>query len=139
MLGVNKVIAMGTVGKDAEVRMMDNGNAVANVSVAVNERYKDKNGEKKELTEWINVVFFGKVAELAQSFCKKGSQIYVEGKLKTEKYEKNGQTHYSTRVIAKEFQMLSGKPELKEQNNHNKAKANGYQQQPDDFDDPLPF
>lgn len=141
MLGINKVIAIGTMGKDPEVRQMANGNTVVNISIAVTEKYKDKNGEKKEITEWINVVFFGKVAEIVAEYCKKGSQIYVEGKLKTEKYEKEGQTHYSTRVVANQVQLLGGKPSGNADNQHNKAKSNGYQPQAEDpdFDDDIPF
>lgn len=141
MLGVNKVIVVGTLGKDPEVRQMNSGNTVVNISVAVSEKYTDKSGEKKEITEWINAVFFGKVAEIVAEYCRKGSQIYLEGKLKTEKYEKEGQTHYATKVIASQMQLLGGKPSSAPNNQHNKAKANGYQpqKQEEDFDDPLPF
>lgn len=141
MMGVNKVVVIGTLGKDPEVRKMSNGNAVVNITVAVSEKYKDKSGENKEITEWINAVFFGRLAEIVAEYCRKGSQVYFEGKLKTEKYEKEGQTHYSTKVIASNMQLLGGKPANSANSQHNKAKANGYQkQEPEEFlDDPLPF
>lgn len=109
MKGINKVIIVGTLGKNPEVRQMDSGNTVANISVAVTEKYKDKQNQPQELTEWINVVFFGKVADIVAEYCVKGSQIYVEGKMKTEKYEKNGQTLYSTKVVGKEMQLLGNR------------------------------
>lgn len=110
--GINKVILVGTAGKDPETRYMPSGGAVTNISLATNEQWKDKNGEKQERCEWHNVVFFGKLAEIAGEYLKKGSQVYVEGKLQTEKWQdKNGNDRYTTKVIANEMQMLGGKPE----------------------------
>lgn len=106
--GINKVILVGTLGRDPEVRYMPSGGAVANVSLATNEQWKDKTtGEKKESTEWHNLVFFGRLGEIAGEYLRKGSLVYVEGKLKTEKYEKDGVTRYSTKVICNELQMLN--------------------------------
>jgi len=111
MSGVNKVIILGNVGKDPETRVTQGGDGVTNISVACTEKYKDKQGEQKEITEWVNVVFFGKLAEIAGKYIKKGSQVYVEGKLKTEKYaDKNGVEKYSTKVIASNMQLVGGKP-----------------------------
>jgi len=112
MASVNKVIVMGNIGKDPEQRSFPDGSPVTNISVACTEKYKDKQGEQKEVTEWVNVVFFGKLAEIAGQYLKKGSSVYVEGKLKTEKYtDKNGVEKYSTKVIANSMQMLGGKPQ----------------------------
>jgi single-strand DNA-binding protein len=111
MASVNKVIVVGNLGRDPEERSFPDGSPVCNITVACSEKYKDKQGEQKEVTEWINVVFFGKLAEIAGQYLKKGSSVYVEGKLKTEKYtDKNGVEKYSTKVIANSMQMLGGKP-----------------------------
>ena len=111
MASVNKVIIVGNLGKDPEERSFPDGSPVCNITVACSEKYKDRQGEQKEVTEWINVVFFGKLAEIAGMYLKKGSSVYVEGKLKTEKYtDRNGVEKYSTKVIASSMQMLGGKP-----------------------------
>lgn len=103
--GVNKVILIGNLGQDPEVRHMPNGNAVANVSLATSESWKDKTtGEAKERTEWHRVVFFGKLAEIVAQYLKKGAKIYVEGKLQTRKWEKDGVDRYSTEVVVDGFQ-----------------------------------
>lgn len=100
MAGVNKVILIGNVGQDPDVRRMPSGDAVANVSLATSETWKDKGtGERQERTEWHRVVFFGKLAEIVEQYVRKGSKLYVEGKLRTRKYDKDGQTHYSTEVV----------------------------------------
>lgn len=112
-MAVNKFIGIGNLGKDPEIRYMQDGKAVANVSIGITEKYKDKQGQQKEVTEWVNIVFFGKLADIVGQYLKKGSQIYIEGKLKTEKYEKDGQTRYSTKVIGESMQMLGGKSESK--------------------------
>ena len=110
--GVNKVILVGTLGKDPEVRYAQSGSALASVSVATNESWKDKNGEKQERTEWHRVKFFGRLAEIAGEYLKKGSQVYIEGSLRTEKYtDKAGVEKYSTDIIANEMQMLGGRPD----------------------------
>lgn len=108
--GINKVILVGTLGKDPEVRYSQSGSALTSVSVATNESWKDKNGEKQERTEWHRVKFFGRLAEIAGEYLKKGGQVYIEGSLRTEKYtDKQGVEKYSTDIIANELQMLGGK------------------------------
>jgi len=113
-MAVNKFIGIGNMGADPEVRYMADGKAVTNVNIAITEVYKDKNGQKKETTEWVNVVFFGRLAEIVGEFCAKGSQIYVEGKLKTEKFEKEGQQHYRTKVVGEKMQLLRSKERPKQ-------------------------
>ncbi len=110
--GVNKVILVGTLGKDPEVRYSQSGAALTSVSVATNESWKDKvTGEKQERTEWHRVKFFGRLAEIAGEYLKKGGQVYIEGSLRTEKYtDKQGVEKYSTDIIANEMQMLGGAP-----------------------------
>lgn len=109
--GVNKVILVGNLGRDPEVRYMPSGNAVANVTVATTESWKDKqSGEKQERTEWHNVVFYSRLAEIAGEYLKKGSQVYVEGSLRTRKWQdKNGNDRYTTEIIASDMQMLGGR------------------------------
>lgn len=109
--GVNKVILIGNLGRDPEVRYMPSGSAVANVTLATSENWKDKQtGERQERTEWHNVVFFNRLAEIAGEYLKKGSQVYVEGSLRTRKWQdKNGQDRYTTEIIVSEMQMLGGR------------------------------
>lgn len=111
--GINKVILVGTLGKDPEVRYSQGGSALTSISVATNESWKDKQtGEQKERTEWHRVKFFGRLAEIAGEYLKKGGQVYIEGSLRTEKYtDKAGVEKYSTDIIANEMQMLGGRPE----------------------------
>lgn len=110
MASVNKVILIGNLGKDPEVRYMPDGAAVANITLATTDSWKDKNsGEKKEATEWHRVVFFRKLAEIAGQYLKKGSQVYIEGSLKTRKWDKDGVTHYTTEIVADSMQMLGRK------------------------------
>ena len=107
--GINKVILVGTLGKDPEVRYSQSGGAITSVSLATNEKWKDKNGEMQERTEWHRVKFFGRLAEIAGEYLKKGGQCYVEGKLRTEKYtDKQGVERYSTDIIADEMMLLGG-------------------------------
>lgn len=110
MSGVNKVILVGRLGKDPEVRNLDNGATVANFSVATSETYKDRTtGEKKEITEWHNVVLWRGLAEVAQRYLHKGDMIYVEGKLRTRSWEKDGVTRYTTEVVGDNMTMLSSR------------------------------
>ena len=109
--GVNKVILVGNCGKDPETKYMPSGGAVTNVSIATSESWKDKqSGETKERTEWHNVVFFNRLAEIVGEYVRKGSQIYVEGALHTRKWQdKSGQDRYTTEVVATEMQMLGSR------------------------------
>jgi len=109
--GINKVILIGNLGQDPDVRYMPNGNAVANVTLATSESWKDKNtGEAQERTEWHRVVFFRRLGEIVGEYCKKGSKIYVEGRLQTRKWQdKNGQDRYTTEIVADQMQMLDSR------------------------------
>ena len=110
MASVNKVILVGNLGRDPETRYMPDGGAITNISIATTSTWKDKSGEKQEATEWHRVAFFGKLAEIAGEYLKKGSQVYVEGKLKTRKWQdKDGQEKYMTEVIADEMKMLGSR------------------------------
>ncbi|OFZ68583.1 MAG: single-stranded DNA-binding protein [Betaproteobacteria bacterium RBG_16_56_24] len=110
-MSVNKVILLGNLGKDPEVRYMTSGEAMATITLATSETWKDKGGEKQEKTEWHRVVFFGKLAEIAGEYLKKGRQVYVEGKLQTRKWQdKEGKDRYTTEIVAKEMTLLGGKP-----------------------------
>jgi single-strand DNA-binding protein len=108
MSGVNKVILIGRLGKDPEVRNLDNGAVVANFSIATSESYKDRTtGEKKEITEWHNIVLWRGLAEIAQKYLKKGDMVYIEGKIRTRSWEKEGVTRYITEIVADNMNMLS--------------------------------
>lgn len=110
-MSVNKVILVGRLGKDPETRYMSSGEAVTNATLATSENYKDKNGEKQEKTEWHKLTFYRKLAEIAGEYLKKGSLVYIEGKLHTSKYtDKEGIEKYSTEIIVTELKMLGGKP-----------------------------
>lgn len=111
MASVNKVIIVGNLGRDPETRYMPNGDAVTNVTVATTESWKDKNtGEKKELTEWHRITFYRKLAEIAGQYLKKGSQVYLEGRLQTRKWtDKDGVERYTTEIIADTMQMLGSR------------------------------
>lgn len=112
MRGVNKVIVVGTLGRDPEVKYMPSGGAITNVSVATSEQWKDKQtGEKKETTEWHRVVFFNRLAEIAGEYLRKGQQVYIEGSLRTRKWQgQDGQDRYTTEIVASDMQMLGGRP-----------------------------
>ena len=109
MSTVNKVIIIGRLGKDPEVRHLENGNIVANFSAATSEKYKNKSGESVENTEWHNVVMWGKTAEIADKYLKKGDLVYIEGKLQTKSWEKDGITRYSTEIVCNQMTMLGQK------------------------------
>ena len=115
MAGVNKVILVGNLGKDPEVKYLDNGVAVANFSLATTENYKNKEGEKVSQTEWHNIVLWRGLAEVAEKYLKKGASVYVEGKIKTRKWEdKEGNTRYNTEILADNMTMLGGKKDSQE-------------------------
>ncbi len=155
--GVNKVILIGNLGRDPEVRYSPNGNAIANLTMATTESWRDKaTGEKQEKTEWHRVVFFGRLAEIVGEYLKKGSQIFVEGRLQTRKWQdKDGNDRYTTEIVATEMQMLGSRSGFG-------APADDYNQEPrraqggggaapaaaapapakaggDDYDDDIPF
>ena len=111
MASVNKVILIGNLGKDPELKFLPSGQPVANFSIATSEKWKDKStGETKEQTEWHNIIMFGKLAEIAGQYLKKGSSVFVEGRLQTRKWQdKNGQDRYTTEIIANEMKMLGGR------------------------------
>ncbi len=110
MASVNKAIIVGNLGKDPEVRYLPDGNAVTNISVATTETWKDKSGEKQEKTEWHRISFFGKLAEIAGEYLKKGSQVYIEGRIQTRKWQDNdGNDRYTTEIVADRMQMLGSR------------------------------
>jgi len=157
--GVNKVILIGNLGRDPEIRYMPNGGAVANLALATSEAWKDKNtGEQQEKTEWHRVVLFRRLAEIAGEYLKKGSKVYIEGKLQTKKWQDNqGQDRYTTEIVGNELQMLDSRGGSVGGGDYNSAPASAPQQQapvkqtnsqpnnaPDmvpagDFDDDIPF
>ena len=153
MASVNKVIIVGNLGKDPETRYAPSGDAVTNIVVATTETWKDKtSGEKREATEWHRVVFFGKLAEIAGQYLKKGSQVYLEGKLKTRKWQdKDGQDRYTTEINADEMKMLGSKGDGQQQEGQRPQQTQqrppaNTQRQPQgqaggfsDFDDDIPF
>ena len=111
MASINKVILVGNLGRDPEVRYTPDNNAITNISVATTDRYKDKHtGEQKEITEWHRVVFFNRLAEIAGEYLKKGSQVYIEGRLRTRKWtDQSGVDKYTTEIIADQMQMLGSR------------------------------
>lgn len=160
--GINKVILVGNLGNDPEVRYANNGNAIANISIATSESWKDRNtGEQQEKTEWHRVVMFNRLGEIAGEYLKKGSQVYIEGKLQTRKWQDNsGQDRYTTEIVANEMQMLGGRggsdagsgggyqpqqpaQQPMGQSQQSSAQSNAPQsnapQPSNDFDDDIPF
>lgn len=122
MASINKVLIIGNLGADPETRYMPDGTAVSNLRVATTETWKDKNsGERKEATEWHRVVFYGKLAEIAEQYLRKGASVFIEGKLVTRKWQdKDGQDRYTTEINGRELKMLGGRPE------GSSAPADGY-------------
>ena len=142
--GINKVILVGNLGADPETRYMPSGSAVTNIRIATSESWKDKQtGERQERTEWHSVAFFGRLAEIAAEYLRKGSQVYVEGRLRTRKWQdKSGNDRWSTEVIADEMQMLGGRPGSGAPAMAAAAGAGGGappSPPADDFDDDIPF
>jgi single-strand DNA-binding protein len=131
MASVNKVILVGNLGRDPEVRYMPNGEAVCNFSIATTENWKDKSGVKQEKTEWHNIVMYRRLAEIAGEYLKKGRPVYIEGRLQTRKWEKDGVTRYSTEIIGDQMQMLGSKE-------GGGASYDGDQSAPDDFNQAPP-
>lgn len=152
--GVNKVILVGNLGNDPEVRYMPNGNAVANVSLATSESWKDKTtGEQHEKTEWHRVIFFNRLAEIVEQYVKKGSKLYIEGRLQTRSWEQDGVKRYTTEIVANEMQMLDSRGAgagagdssfgqdrpANSQPARSNAPAQSQPQNFDNFDDDIPF
>ena len=149
--GVNKVILVGNLGNDPETRYMPSGDAVTNISIATTESWKDKqSGEQKEKTEWHRVVMFRRLGEIAAEYLRKGSQVYIEGKLRTNKWkDRDGNDRYTTEIIADEMQMLGGRGGAGggdySSGGGSKKSSGGSQNAPpppppaDEFDDDIPF
>jgi single-strand DNA-binding protein len=148
MASLNKVILIGNCGRDPETRYLPNGDAVTNVSIATSETWKDKaTGEKKEKSEWHRLTMYGKLGEIAGQYLKKGSSIYVEGRIQYREYEKDGIKRYSTDIIVDQMKMLGGKGGGGDRDDHEERQPQ--QQRPaqqqtsskkqDDFDDDIPF
>lgn len=158
--GINKVILVGNLGNDPDVKYMPNGNAVCNISIATSESWKDKNtGEQQEKTEWHRVVMFRQLGEIAGKYLRKGSKVYIEGKLQTRKWQaQDGTDRYSTEIVANDMQMLDtkgagggydnasapmdnnySKPQPQSQPQSQPAPQSSPQPMTDDFDDDIPF
>lgn len=149
---LNQCNFIGRLGKDVDMRYMPNGDAVASLTVAVGSQWKDKAGNKQEATEWVNVSAFGKLGEICGQYLKKGSQVFVSGRMKTEKYQKDGVDRYSTKIIADRMQMLGSKGGSSNQDDgQNSRPQQGSTRQPeqaqrpsggsgfDDMEDDIPF
>ena len=140
--GVNKVILIGNVGGDPEVKYLPNGNAVANVTLATSDSWKDKQtGQQQERTEWHRVAFFGRIAEIVGEYVRKGSKMYIEGRLQTREWEKDGVKRYTTEIVVDmggQMQLLDGKPEGGQQRPQQQRPAQ-QPAPPDAFDDDIPF
>ena len=138
--GINKVILVGTVGKDPELKYFQSGDAYCELSIATTETWKDKDGNKQEKTEWHKTKFTRKLAEIVGEYVRKGQQIYVEGKLETQKYtDKQGVERYSTAVVASEMQMLGGKKDGESKPSEPKPVASKPATVSDPFDAEIPF
>lgn len=148
--GVNKVILVGNLGKDPESRVMPSGNAVTNVTVATTKHWRDReSGEQQERTEWHRVVFFNRLAEIAEQYLRKGSKVYLEGELRTREWERDGQKHFTTEVVVNEMQMLDSRGDSYGGSSSSAAPASqqdvtagggtGDSAPKDDFDDDIPF
>ena len=142
MAGVNKVIVLGHLGRDPEMRYTPDGKAIANFSLATSESFKDKDGNKKENTEWHRVVLFGRIAEIAGEYLRKGSMAYVEGRMQTRKWtDKEGQERYTTEIIGDRLQLIGGKKEEGGSEHAPAPASRGGNTPPpvEDFDDDIPF
>lgn len=145
--GVNVVHLIGNIGQDPETKRLPSGEAVTNISLATSETWRDKsNGEKKERVEWHRVCLFGKLAEIAANYCRKGAKVYVSGSLRTRQWEKDGQKHYSTEIVARELQLLDRRDDSRpadpaQSRAYREASGGSTKPAPfDDFDsDSIPF
>lgn len=140
MASVNKVILVGSLGRDPETRFMPNGEAVTNFSMATSESWKDKaTGEKKESVEWHNIVAYRRLAEIMGEYLKKGSSVYIEGRLQTRKWEKDGVTRYTTEIIADQMQMLGTRDASTGSTQRQDSKPSGQDKGFDDFESDIHF
>ena len=156
--GINKVILIGNLGQDPETRVLPSGGAVTNVSLATTESWRDReSGEQRDRTEWHRIVFFRRLAEIAGEYLKKGSKVYIEGQLRTRQWEREGQKHYTTEIVANEMQMLDSRGEGGGNHNNQSGGQSSYgggnssggasapdnggfsEPPPADFDDDIPF
>ena len=142
-MSVNKVILVGRIGKDPETRYMTSGEAVTNATLATSENWKDKSGEKQERTEWHNLVLYRRLAEIAGEYLKKGTQVYIEGKIQTRKWQdKEGRDRYTTEIVVNEMKMLGSKQESRDDGTSQPASsiaAAPAKGNFDNFDDDIPF
>ncbi len=137
---VNKVILVGRVGKDPEVKHTPSGTAVVSFSLATSETYKDKSGNKQEKTEWHNIVAWNKLAEIIGKYVEKGQQIYCEGKITTRKWQdQSGNDRYTTEIVIHDMKMLGGKKDNKAQNSYTAPQPGGYEEPVFGSDDDIPF
>ena len=140
MASVNKIILIGNLGRDPEMRYLPSGEAVANLALATTDKYKDKQGQQQESTEWHRVSFFGKVAEVCGQYLKKGSQVYVEGSIRTHKYtDKDGVDKYATEIRGDRMQMLGSRAEGAQEQKAAQPPSRGGGSGFDDMDDSIPF
>jgi single-strand DNA-binding protein len=157
MASVNKCIFIGNLGRDPEIRYMPSGDAIANFSIACTDSFKDKSGQKQERTEWVRIAMFGKQAEIAGQYLKKGSSVYIEGRMQTRKWQnKEGQDQYTTEIVADRMQMLGGRSgnafEVMDESSGESSAPPARQSAPapaskpagggsgfDDFEDDIPF
>ena len=154
--GINKVILVGNLGRDPETRYLPSGDPVTSFSIATSEGWRDKQtGQTQERTEWHNIVCFKRLAEIASEYLRKGSKVYVEGQLRTQSWDKDGQKHYRTEIVAREMQMLDGKGEGRPAGGSGSGAPSGFESRQsspgpaydnrptlppdDDFDDDIPF
>lgn len=140
MASVNKVILVGNLGRDPEVRYMPNGDAVCNFSIATTDTWKDKTGEKQERTEWHSIVMYRKLAEIAGEYLKQGSPVYIEGRLQTRKWQtKEGQDRYTTEIISDKMQMLGSKTDASQQKDTAPKQKSNDASNFEDIPDDIPF
>ena len=145
MASVNKAIIIGNLGKDPETRYLPNGDAVTNITVATTDTWTDKNGEKQKKTEWHRITFYRKLAEIVGEYLKKGSPVYIEGRLETRKWnDKEGIERYTTEIISDKMQMLGGKQDRQESSREDKPSSPDRSHAPsgsgfDEMDDDIPF
>lgn len=139
--GINKVILIGNLGQDPEVKAMPNGDSVANLSLATDESYKDKQtGQMVPKTEWHRITMYKRLAEIAGEYLSKGSKVYIEGKLQTRKWQdQTGQERYTTEIVAREMQMLDSRQDSGQPANTQQASTNSAQSAGGDLDDDIPF